>query len=109
MRIRCALLGGVAVACAAGIALDAGAQSVDVVAGRIISVHCEAHLQKKSAQVDAKLITPRDIALGLSEGDRIRCLGDGYMEVLVSDGTRKISGTQSWFAIPPLLAHQIAK
>jgi hypothetical protein len=89
---------------ATGSAVDSHAQTVKAVAGRILSVHCQAHLQKKEMQGDATLSSPRDIALGLSAGDRVQCVGAGYLEVLVSDGTKKITAAQKekWFTIPPL-------
>jgi hypothetical protein len=86
----------------AGAAADSQAQ--DVVAGRILSVHCEAHLQKKETRADATLTAPRDIALGLSAGDRLQCVGAGSMQVLVFDGTKTITASQKekWFTVPPL-------
>jgi hypothetical protein len=90
----------------AGAVASSHAQTPDVVAGRIVSVHCEAHLQKKDKQADARLNAPRDIALGLSAGDRVQCVGDGYLEVLVFDGTRTVSAKQNpkGFMIPDLPA-----
>src|SRR5579871_2345676 len=83
-------------------AADARAQSVTSVAGRILSVHCEAHLLKNNAQSGSTVIVPRDIALGLAAGDRVQCIGSGYMEVLVWDGIRKIDASKKWVTIPEL-------
>jgi hypothetical protein len=90
----------------AGCVASSHAQSANVVAGRIVSVHCEAHLQKKDKQADATLNAPRDIALGLSAGDRVQCVGEGYLQVLVFDGTRTVSAKQNpkGFTIPDLPA-----
>jgi hypothetical protein len=83
-------------------AADSRAQTPVVVAGRILSVNCDARLNKNGAKADVTLLSPRDIGLGLSEGDRVQCLGTGDMEVLVSDGTQKINVPRKWFLIPPL-------
>jgi hypothetical protein len=83
-------------------AADSRAQAPVVVAGRILSVHCDARLYKNGAKADVTLLSPRDIGLGLSEGDRVQCLGTGDIEVLVSDGTKKINVPRKWFPIPPL-------
>jgi hypothetical protein len=61
-------------------------------------------LQRKETQSDDALSASRDVALGLSPGDRVQCIGPGYLEVLVSDGTKKITSVQKWFTIPALPA-----
>jgi len=96
-----------AILLAAGVAAaaaDSRAQTAGVVAGRILSVHCEAHLQKKETQADATLTAPRDIALGLAAGDRVQCVGAGNLQVLVFDGTKTVTASQNpkGFTIPPL-------
>jgi hypothetical protein len=40
--------------------------------------------------------------LGLSAGDQVQCTGAGYLDVLVSSGTKRITASQKWFPIPPL-------
>jgi hypothetical protein len=81
-----------------------GVQTEKVVAGRIMSVHCDGRLLRKGAHDESKLLYPRDIALGLTAGDAVRCNGPGYLEVLVSEGTRRIPPPQTPFTIKPLPA-----
>jgi hypothetical protein len=104
MTMRFSLTAILLTAGVAGAVAGSHAQTTNVVAGRIVSVHCEAHLQKKDKQADARLNAPRDIALGLSAGDRVQCVGDGYLEVLVFDGTKTVTAKQNpkGFAIPDL-------
>ena len=64
-------------------AADSHSQTTGAVAGRIVSLNCDARLQKNGAQTEAQLNSSRDIALGLFSGDRVQCTGAGYMEVLV--------------------------
>jgi hypothetical protein len=106
MTMRFSLTAILLTAGVAGTAAASHAQTANVVAGRIVSVHCEAHLQKKDKQADARLNAPRDIALGLSAGDRVQCVGDGFLEVLVFDGTRTVTAKQNpkGFTIPDLPA-----
>jgi hypothetical protein len=77
-------------------------QTGEVVAGRIMSLHCDARLLRKGTHDEAKLLYPRDIALGLAAGDAIRCNGPGYLEVLVFSGTTRITPSKKPFPIPPL-------
>lgn len=79
-------------------------QPGEVVAGRIMSLHCDARLLRKGTKDEAKLLYPRDIALGLAAGDAVRCNGPGYLEVLVSEGTRRVPPLQKPFTIEPLPA-----
>jgi hypothetical protein len=79
-------------------------QTGEVVAGRIMSLHCDARLQRKGTKDEAKLLYPRDIALGLAAGDAVRCNGPGYMEVLISEGTKRIPPPQTLFKIKSLPA-----
>ncbi len=102
MKIRFSLAAIWLAASLAGITANSHAQVTGPVAGRIVSVQCDAHLQKNGTQADAQLASPRDLALGLSAGDRVQCRGAGYMEVLISSGTKKIIAADSWFTIPPL-------
>ena len=78
------------------------AQTREVVAGRIMSLHCDARLLRKGTKDEAMLFSPRDIALGLTAGDGVRCNGTGYMEVLVFSGTTRITPSKKPFPIPPL-------
>lgn len=102
MKLRFSLTAIVLAASVAAAAADSHPQTPDVVAGRILSVHCDAHLNKNGTKVDVALLSPRDIGLGLSAGDQVQCVGAGYLEVLVSEGTKKIMAAQKWFAIPTL-------
>jgi hypothetical protein len=103
MTMRFSLPAILLAACVAGGAGNSRAQSTEPVAGRILSVHCEAHLRKKMTQGDATLSAPRDIALGLSAGDRVECVGAGYLDVLVFDGTKRVTASpKNGFTIPPL-------
>lgn len=104
MNIRFSLMAILIAASLAGAAADSQAQTTGAVAGRIVSVQCAARLQKNGTQGEVQLSSPRDIALGLSAGDRVQCSGDGYLEVLVSSGTKKITASDNWFTIPPLPA-----
>jgi hypothetical protein len=82
------------------------AQETDIVAGRIVSVHCSpAFLRKNGTQKGVPLVSPRDIGMPLSAGDQVQCAKGDYLEVLVSDGTKKIpppSSPDQWFPIGPL-------
>src|SRR6202167_5359242 len=102
MNIRFSLTVILLGATVASAAADSHAQTAGAVAGRIVSVQCAARLQKNGTQGEVQLSSPRDIALGLSAGDRVQCAGAGYLEVLVSTGTKKITASDSWFTIPPL-------
>jgi hypothetical protein len=83
-------------------AANSHAQSGEVVAGRIMSLHCDARLLRKKTKDEAVLLYPRDIALGLTAGDGVRCNGTGYLEVLVFYGTTRITPSKKPFPIPPL-------
>lgn len=102
MNIRFSLTAILLAAGVAGIAANSHAQTTGPVAGRIVSLNCDARLQKNGSKIVSQLTSSRDVALGLSAGDRVQCNGAGTMEVLVSSGTRKISASDGWFAIPPL-------
>lgn len=109
MKIRFSLTVTLLAASVAAAATNSRAQTQNtqtekVVAGRIMSVHCDARLLRKGAHDEAKLLYPRDIALALTAGDALRCNGPGYLEVLVSEGTRRIPPPQSLFTIEPLPA-----
>jgi hypothetical protein len=102
MKIRFSLAAILLAASVAGPTLDFRAQATGPVAGRIVSLQCDAHLRKNGTQAETPLTSPRDIALGLFAGDSVQCRGAGYLEVLVSSGTKKITASDNWFAIPPL-------
>lgn len=102
MNIRFSLTAILLAASAAGSAADSHSQTTGPVAGRIVSLNCDARLQKNGARAEAPLSSSRDIALGLSSGDRVQCTGAGNMEVLVSSGTKNITASDGWFPIPPL-------
>ncbi len=105
MNLRLSLSAVFLAAAAAALAsVNAQAQNAGTVAARVMSVQCNARLKKKGTTGDAALSSPRDVALGLSAGDQVECIGDGYLQVLVSDGTKKITASQKWFTIPPLPA-----
>jgi hypothetical protein len=102
MKIRFSLTAILLAASVAGTAADSHSQSAGPVAGRIVSLKCDARMQKNGTQAVSSLSPTRDIALGLSAGDRVQCNGAGYMEVLVASGTKKITASDNWFTIPPL-------
>lgn len=84
------------------------AQETGIVAGRIVSVHCApALLRKNGTQNKVPLVSPRDIGMPLSAGDEVQCVKGDYLEVLDSDGTKKIPpppNPDKWFpirALPP--------
>jgi len=97
----------VTISFAAGIAFaslgtNAKAQNTGLVAARILNVQCTAQWKRSGAAIAVALQSPRDIGLGLSAGDQVQCAGAGYLEVLVSSGTKRITASQKWFPIPPL-------
>lgn len=102
MKIRFSLTAILLAASVAGSPSNSHSQTTGPVAGRIVSLNCDARLQKNGAQTEAQLSSSRDIALGLFSGDRVQCTGAGYMEVLVFSGTKKITALEGWFSIPPL-------
>ena len=109
MKLRFSLTVTLLAAIVAAAATNSRAQTKNVqtgkvVAGRIMSLHCDARLLRKGTHDEAKLLYPRDIALGLTAGDAVRCNGPGYLEVLVSEGTRRIPPPQKPFTIEPLPA-----
>ena len=74
---------------------NACAQTPETVAGRILSVHCEAFLTRGGSRDGYSLQTPRDIGLGLAAGDNVHCKGTGYLEILVAEGRKQITYTLS--------------
>ncbi len=82
------------------------AQGTGIVAGRIVSVHCtSALLMKNGSQNKVKLVSPRDIGMPLFAGDQVQCAKGDYLEVLDSDGTKKVPPPPSpdkWFPIRAL-------
>ena len=90
------------VATVLGAAVKSSAQNPGIVAGRIVSVKCRAFLKKNGTQEQVALRSPQDIGLPLSAGDQVQCVGTGYLEVLISEGTKTIKASPKWFAIPLL-------
>jgi hypothetical protein len=105
MKMRIAAAAMFLVAGAVGGAANARAQSAPPVAGRILGVQCDAHLKRNGSQAEVVLRSPQDIGLGLSAGDQVECIGAGYVEILIAQGSRKIVASQKWFSIPPLPVH----
>jgi hypothetical protein len=80
------------------------AQTSKSVDGRILSLGCDARLQKRGPGTEVKLSPSRDIGLGLAMGNKVRCIGLGSMEVLVPAGKIEVKASQGWFtieAVPP--------
>lgn len=96
---------------AAGLAWAANARAQskepEPVAGRILNVQCVAKLMKKGTTNEVPLLYPRDVDLGLTAGDQVRCAApgtSGFLEVLVSKGIQRVTVSKvgMGFPIPPL-------
>ena len=68
MKIRFSLTAILLAASVAGSPSNSHSQTTGPVAGRIVSLNCDARLQKNGAQTEAQLSSSRDIALGLFVG-----------------------------------------
>jgi len=102
MNSRFAMMVLVVTLAVLGAAGNSDAQKQGIVAGRIVSVECSAYLKKNGTQARVPLHSPQDIGLPLSAGDQVQCEKGEYLEVLVSEGTKKIGVSPKWFPIPPL-------
>ncbi|HXC31360.1 MAG TPA: hypothetical protein VNZ56_02745 [Verrucomicrobiae bacterium] len=86
-----------------GSSANAPAQTPETVAGRVLSIHCDAYLTRSGLKGDYPLLSPRDIGLGLAAEDNVRCKGMGYLEILVATGQTKItSSLKDGYKIRPL-------
>ena len=98
-----ALLAGTAFAAVAN--SRAQGQELEPVAGRILNVQCVAKLMKKGTTKEIPLVYPRDVDLGLTAGDQVRCAepgSSGFLDVLVSKGIQRLKVSKVGFPIPPL-------
>jgi hypothetical protein len=71
---------------------------------RIVALNCAAELATMGSSRPVALRSSRDVGRALSEGDQIRCIGDGYLELFVCEEKKRVNSSQGWFPIPPLPA-----
>jgi hypothetical protein len=99
MKYRLPLATFLLVATIAGAPTDFYAQTPKSVDGRILSLGCDARLQKRGPGTEVTLSPSRDIGLGLTVGNKVRCIGLGSMEILVPAGKIELKASQGWFTI----------
>ncbi len=110
-------LAALVAAVVAASAPDSHAQSMQAVDARIVSIQCDAKLEKSGKGTEVPLQSPRDIGMGLTAGDKVRCAGAGSMDVFLPEGTKKITAGQGALtveAVPanppfPEIAHALEK
>ncbi len=104
MRFRHYLPAILIAASVVGFAAKSRAQSTEAVAARILSVKCAAQLKQNASGTLVSLHDPQDVGRALTAGNQVQCVGAGYMEVFVPEGTKKITAVQKWVVIDPVPA-----
>jgi hypothetical protein len=104
MRVRLYLIAALLMASIAGTAANSHAQSTEAVAARILAVKCAAQLKQTASATPVSLHDPQDVGRTLTAGNQVQCVGAGYMEVFVPEGTKKITAVQKWVVIDPVPA-----
>jgi hypothetical protein len=109
MKHRAFLMAILLAASIAGAASDSRAQTADAVDGKILHVECAAQIEKNGTRIWRPLHYPQDIGLPLMDGDQVKCVGAGYMEVLVPEGPRRIVAPQVLAIQPDPQDNEIVK
>jgi hypothetical protein len=104
MMVRVYLTAALLAANIVAVATNSRAQATGAIAGRILAVKCAGLLKQNASGPSVALHDPQDVGRTLTAGNQLQCAGDGYMEVFVPEGTKKITAAQSWFVIQPVPA-----
>jgi hypothetical protein len=81
----------------AGSVTECWAQNADAADGQIMTVTCQA--QVTIAGKAKRSLSKRDEGLRLKAGDKVQCMGDGSLEILLPAGLKKINAADGSFVV----------
>lgn len=89
MNLRVVFFAALLMAVVAGYAAGTRAQSA--CDAKILSIDCDAKIERNGTSGWTPLDRSRDVLLPLMAGDRVECVGEGSVVILVPTGKRKIT------------------